>query len=161
MKKKHLLLSALLLLSLTIYLSSCGGSSDDAQPTTSDLGTFLGEVQVSDDPLTKLGYITGSKVSVSRKGADVTVKITGTPSLDREYTGTMIAESAQTKSYSVSFKQQTKPATKNAAGNLVISGNSLGFDIDLLSDAVNAIDGTQTISITGKLKLLGSNLVRQ
>jgi hypothetical protein len=158
--KKNLLLSALLLLSLTIFLSSCGGS-DNPQPTTSDLGTFLGQIQVSDDPLTKLGYVTNAKVSVSRKGSDVTVKIIGTPSFDREYTGSIIAEVPQNKTYTISLKQQTKPATKIVAGNLVIIENSLGFDVNISSDNVSAIDDGQTITISGKIGMIGTNMIRQ
>lgn len=158
--KKNLLLSVLLLLSSIILLTSCSGS-DTPQPTASDLGTFLGQIQVTDDPQTNLGYINDAKISISRKGSDVTIKITGNPGFDREYAGTIIAEVAQLQSYSISFKQQTKPATKNVAGNIVISNNSSGFNIDVTSDAVSVIDDGQTVSITGKLKLIGASLVRQ
>jgi hypothetical protein len=158
--KKNLLLSALLLLSSTIYLSSCG-SSDSPQPTASDLGTFLGSIQVSNDPQTGLGYLLNAKVTVSRKGSDVTIKVTGDPGFDREYTGSIIAEVPQNKTYTMSLKQQTKPTTKTVAGNLVISGNSLGFDANVNSDNVNAIYNSQTVTISGKLTLIGSNMVRQ
>jgi hypothetical protein len=149
------------LLSLTILLSSCGGGSDTPQPTASDLGTFLGSIQVSNDPLTALGYVNSAKVSVSRKGSDVTVKITGTPGFDREYTGSIIAEVPQNKTYTISLKQQTKPATKTVAGNLVIIENSLGFDVNVSSDNVNVIDNGQTISISGKIGMIGTNMIRQ
>jgi hypothetical protein len=160
MKKKPVV-PALLLLSLTILLSSCGGGSDNPQPTTSDLGTFLGQLQVSDDPLTKLGYITNAKVAVSRRGSDITINITGTPSFDREYTGSIVAEVPQNKTYSISLKQQSKPSTKTIAGNLVINGNSLGIDVNISSDNVNATDNGQTISISGKIGMIGSNMIRQ
>lgn len=159
--KKNLLLSALLLLSFTIYLSSCGGGSDSPQPTSSDLGTFLGSIQVTDDPQTDLGYINNAKISVSRKGADVTIKITGDPSFDREYTGSVLAEVPQNKTYSISMKQQSKPATKIVAGNLIINGNSLGFDLNVSSDNVNAIDNGQTITLSGKIGMIGTNMIRQ
>jgi hypothetical protein len=159
--KKNLLLSVLLLLSFTIYLSSCGGSSDSPQPATSDLGTFLGSIQVSNDPQTGLGYLLNAKATVSRKGSDITIKVTGDPGFDREYTGSVIAEVPQNKTYSISLKQQTKPTAKTVAGNLVISGNSLGFDANVNSDNVNAIYNGQTIALSGKLTLIGSNMVRQ
>ena len=153
--------SVLLLLSFTIYLSSCGGSSDSPQPATPDLGTFLGQIQVTDDPQTNLGYINSAKVSVSRKGSDVTVKITGTPGFDREYTGSLIAEVPQLKTYSISLKQQTKPSTKIVAGNLNISENSLGFDVNVSSDNVSVIDGSRTITISGKIGMIGTTMIRQ
>jgi hypothetical protein len=159
--KKNLLLSVLLLLSLTIILSSCGGSSDSPQPTSSDLGTFLGSVQVSNDPQTGLGYLLSAKVVVSRKGSDVTIKVTGDPGFDREYTGSVIAEVPQNKAYSISLKQQTQPTTKTVAGNLVISGNSLAFDANTNSDNVNAIDNGKTITISGKVTMIGTNMIRQ
>ncbi|MFM9838988.1 MAG: hypothetical protein ACKVOQ_12035 [Cyclobacteriaceae bacterium] len=159
--KKNLLLSVLLLLSLTIILSSCGGGSDSPQPTSSDLGTFLGSVQVSNDPQTGLGYLLNAKVVVSRKGSDVTIKVTGDPGFDREYTGSVIAEVPQNKAYSISLKQQTKPTTKTVAGNLVISGNSLAFDANTNSDNVNAIDNGKTITISGKVTMIGTNMIRQ
>jgi hypothetical protein len=159
--KKNLLLSALLLLSFTIYLSSCGGSSDAPQPTNSDLGTFLGSIQVSNDPQTGLGYLLNSKVSVSRKGSDVTIKITGTPSFDREYTGSVIAEVPQNKTYSITLKQQSKPSTKTVAGNLIIDGNSLGFDVGINSDNISADDNGKTITISGKMRMIGSSMIRQ
>jgi hypothetical protein len=159
--KKNLLLSVLLLLSLPIFYSSCSSSSDSPQPAASDLGTFLGSIQVSNDPQTGLGYLLNAKVAVSRKGSDVTIKVTGDPGFDREYTGSVIAEVPQNKTYSISMKQQTKPTTKTVAGNLVISGNSLGFDANVNNDGVNAINNGQTISLSGKLTLIGSNMVRQ
>jgi hypothetical protein len=159
--KKNLLLSALLLLSFIIYLSSCGGSSDTPQPTNSDLGTFLGSIQVSNDPQTGLGYLLNSKVSVSRKGSDVTIKITGTPSFDREYTGSVIAEVPQNKTFSTTLKQQSKPSTKTVVGNLIIDGNSLGFDIGINSDNINADDNGKTITISGKMRMIGSSMIRQ
>lgn len=160
--KKNLLLSVLFLLSLTIILSSCGGSSSDApQPTTSDLGTFLGSIQVSNDPQTGLGYLLSAKVSVSRKGSDVTIKITGTPGFDREYTGSVTSEVPQSKIYNIELKQQTNPTTKNVAGSLVISGNSLAFDVNINSDNVSATDNGQTIIISGKIRMIGTNMIRQ
>jgi uncharacterized Zn-binding protein involved in type VI secretion len=159
--KKNLLLSVLLLLSLTIILSSCGGSSDTPQPTASDLGTFLGSIQVSNDPQTGLGYLLNAKVAVTRKGSDVTIKVTGDPSFDREYTGSVIAEVPQNKTYTISLKQQTKPASKTIAGDLVISGNSLAFDVNTNSDNVNAIDNGKTIAISGKVTMIGTTMIRQ
>jgi hypothetical protein len=159
--KKNLLLSVLLLLSLTIFLSSCGGSSDAPQPTASDLGAFLGQIQVTDDPQTDLGYILNAKVSVSRKGSDVTIKVTGDPSFDREYTGSVIAEVPQNKTYTISLKQQTKPSSKTIAGDLVINGNSLAFDVNANSENVNAIDNGKTITISGKVTMIGTNMIRQ
>jgi hypothetical protein len=159
--KRNLLLSILLLLSLTIFLSSCGGSNDTPQPTASDLGTFLGSIQVSNDPQTGLGYLLNAKVAVSRKGSDVTIKVTGDPSFDREYTGSVIAEVPQNKTYTISLKQQTKPASKTIAGDLVISGNSLAFDVNANSENVNAIDNGKTITISGKVTMIGTNMIRQ
>lgn len=160
--KKNLLLSVLLLLSLTIILSSCGGSSSDTpQPTTSDLGTFLGSIQASNDPQTGLGYLLNAKVSVSRKGSDVTVKITGNPGFDREYTGSVTSEVSQSKIYNIELKQQTKLTTKNVAGSLVISGNSLAFDVNISSDNVSAVDNGQTITLSGKIRMIGANMIRQ
>jgi hypothetical protein len=159
--KKTPLLSVLFLLSLIIFLNSCGSSSDTPQPSTPDLGTFLGSIQVSNDPLTALGYITSAKVSVNRKGSDVTIKITGNPNFDREYTGSVIAEVPQNNTYSISMKQQSKPSTKIVAGNLVISGNSLGFDVNISSDNVSAIDNGNTITLSGKIGMIGTNMIRQ
>ncbi len=159
MKKNHFV-TALLLLPLSILSPSCN-TSDAARPISSDLGMFLGQIQVSDELFTKLRYLSNAKVSISRNGSDVNIKITGTPDFDREYTGNMTAEIPQNKSYVVSLKQQTKPNTKIVTGDLVIDGNALNIQVNVSNDNLNAIENGQIISLSGKIKMIGTSIIRQ
>lgn len=154
-------LSVLFLLFPILFFSHCGDGSSTPQPTTSDLGTFSGSIQVSDDPQTALGYLLNAKATVSRKGSDVTVKIIGDPSFDRDYAGSVVAEVPQNNVYSISLKQQSKPTSKVVAGNLIIDGNSFGFDINVNNENINVIANGKTITLSGKLRILGTSMIRQ
>lgn len=140
-------------------LSAC--SKNDPAPSAADLGTYAGNFSVVDDPQTQLGYIANAKVTVTKSGSTATIKITGDLSFDREYTGSII--SAQNNSYSISISNQTKPIQKIAGGDLQISDNKLAFSFTLANDNVSAVksNSTQTIQITGKLILIGTNLLKQ
>ncbi len=164
MKNSILKLTVALAL-FTVLFSGCskdsGGGSNEPDPSTS-LGTFVGNIQVSDDPQTKLGYIYNAKVTVTKSGSSVTIKITGNEGFDREYTGNIIASSGVNTS--ITNDKQTKPTNKVASGNTIIAGNSLGIDLAFANDAIVVREtptSATTINIAGKLRMLGSNLVRQ
>lgn len=153
--------SLLALVTLVIFLSACGGDDDDATPS-SDLGTFAGNIQVTDDPQTDLGYILNAKVTVTRNGDNATVKIKGDPGFDREYTGTLT--SLQGSGYDIRLSKQTKPTEKIAGERVIILNNKLTLGIDIASDNVTVRTDpttTQTVQISGKIAMIGADMLKE
>ena len=150
----------LFLFLLSASLQSC--KKDDVSVLSIDLGVFQGNIQVVDDPQTKLGYIYNAKVSVTVLGADATIKITGDNGFDREYTGSY---SSQVKGTSnIVLKSQKKPSEKIIGGNVIIFDNKLTVDISIANDNVSVKANpaaTQTIQIVGKLRMIGTDLLKQ
>ena len=115
--KKTIFKSALIVFVSVLFLSC---NNDDDNGTTpapnpgASLGTFVGNLQVTDDPQTNLGYVYNAKVTVTTSGTNATIKITGNEGFDREYSG-VVAFSTSTAT-SIDIKRQTKPVDK-IAGN--------------------------------------------
>ena len=60
--------------------------------------------------------------------------------------------------------KQTKPVDKNVTGTCAIINNTLALDINYLSDNITVREtptSPTTITITGKIRMLGSNLIKQ
>lgn len=152
----------LLLIILMSSLLACG-SDDDSEPAASgSLGTFAGSIQVVDDPQTELGYILNAKVSVTRNGNAATIKIIGTPAFDREYTGTITAQTSGV--YMINLDKQTKPTEKTAGDQVVISDNKLTIGIDLAGDNVQVRDSPSSdviIEISGKISMIGTDMLKE
>jgi hypothetical protein len=165
--KNSILKSVVLVSLLSLFSSSCSKSSDDTvtgsnPPTVTSLGSFTGNFQVSNDPLTQLGYVYGAVATVSTVGTDATMKVTGPNGLDRTYTGTVTEVSGTI--VIISINKQTLPVDKIAAGQLVIQGNTLTMDVNLANDAVDAKEtptSTTTITISGKIRMIGSDFIKQ
>lgn len=162
MNSKNFLSALILMFSITNI--SCS-NDDDSTPTpnpATSLGSFAGNIQVSDDPQTKLGYIYNSVVKVSTSGTNATIKITGNEGFDREYSGNVV--STVGGATNISLVKQTRPVDKSAIGSVLISNNSLGLDINYVSDNITVREtptSPTTITITGKIRMLGSNFVKQ
>ena len=149
---------------LTSVVFGCGSddSNDPSPGGSGDLGTYAGNILVVDDPQSQLGYILNAKVTVSHKGGTATIKITGDPSFEREYTGTY--ESQVEGYHMINITKQTKPVEKIAGDDVVISDNKLSIQIDLASDEVTVYDepvGDPKITIKGKLEMTGSGLLKE
>jgi hypothetical protein len=161
MKKQ--IYNVLALLALVTFFSACGSDDDDATPGGSgDIGTFAGNIQVTDDPQTELGYILNVKVMVTRNGDNATVKIKGDPSFDREYTGTVTT--LQSDSYDIRISKQTKPTEKIAGERVVIINNKLTLGIDIANDNVlvrTNPNSAETVQISGKIEMIGSDLLKE
>lgn len=157
--KIQILFAVVALISIS-FLFSCK-KDNDAKPSGSDLGLFVGNIQVSDDPQTKLGYIYNAKVGVKTSGNMATVAVTGDGGLDREYSGTY---TSQGTAYQVTLANQIKPSQKIVGGDVVIIGAKLSMDISVANDNVTvkgSPTATQSFEITGKLRMLGSDLLKQ
>lgn len=163
--KKTIFKSALIVF-VSVLSLSC--NNDDDNGTTpapnpgASLGTFVGNLQVTDDPQTNLGYVYNAKVTVTTSGSNATIKITGNEGFDREYSG-VVAFSSSTATR-IDIKRQTKPVDKIAGNNMVISNNNLAIDISLASDNVTVKatpSSTTTVNITGKIRMLGTDLLKQ
>jgi hypothetical protein len=166
-------LKSVLLLTTVALLASCkkkdgnnGGSPEpNPNPTPTPeviLGTFSGNLQVTDDPQTTLGYVYNTKVKVVYTGNNATVKVTGNDGLDREYTGT-ITTSGGSNAF-IDIKRQTKPVDKIAGTSIAIMGNQLTITINLANDNVVVRPNptaTNTINISGKVQMIGTNLLRE
>ncbi|MBT1708263.1 hypothetical protein KK062_08510 [Fulvivirgaceae bacterium PWU5] len=149
---------------LTTILLACG-SDDSNDPTPGgdgNLGTYVGNIQVTDDPQTDLGYILNAKVTVSHSGSTATVKITGDPGFDREYTGTY---TSQVEGYhDINLTKQTKPVEKVAGDRVSIIDNELTVVINLANDEVTLRDSPTTdvtLKISGKLQMIGTDLLKE
>jgi len=149
---------------LTTVLWACG-SDDSNDPTPGgdgNLGTYVGSIQVVDDPQTELGYILNARVTVSHSGSTATVKITGDPGFDREYTGTYTSQAEGY--YDINLTKQTKPAEKIAGDRVSIIDNKLTVVIDLAGDEVTVRDSPTTdvtLKISGKIEMIGTGLLKE
>jgi hypothetical protein len=162
------LLRRILCVALVTFVSvSCSKDSDSSdQPNVVapiNLGTFAGNFQVTDDPQTDLGYIYNTDVTLTSSGSVATIKIKGDGGFDREFTGSVLAGSTPAATL-INLSQQTKPSTKNVSGKAAISGNELGLDINIASDAVQVKDKVTDAAffkIEGKLVIIGTNLIKK
>lgn len=165
MNSKKILKSVLILV-FSIATISCSKDDDSSttptpNPSTS-LGSFVGNIQVSDDPQTNLGYIYNAVVTVTTSGSSAIIKITGNEGFDREYNANVTF--SQNGTTNMNIVKQTKPAEKNSSGTVIISNNSLGLDINYVSDNITVREtptSPTTVIISGKVRMLGSNLVKQ
>ena len=163
MKKMKKNLSKIFVCIAFVALSAC--SKDDSPnpgSASGSLGTFAGNIQVSDDPQTKLGYIYNAKVTVTKSGNNATIKIKGDLNVDREYTGTVA--SSGNGNYYINISKQTKPSAKNATESLVINNNALAFMIGVSNDSetVKASPAaTSSIVISGKIQLIGTGMIKE
>jgi hypothetical protein len=141
---------------LVIVSVSC---SKDSNSSGSGSGIFGGNIQVVDDPQTKLGYIYNTDVTVNTNG---TIKITGNGGYEREFIGTLLAGSTTTSTI-INLTKQTKPVDKIVSGNVVISGNELSLNMNIASDAVEVKVTTTGVAfnISGKLTMLATNFIRK
>ncbi len=152
-------LSILVLLLSILSCSKDDTPANNGSAATSGSGSFGGNIQVTNDPQTLLGYINNATVTVNTNG---TIKITGDGGFDREFTGTLLAGSTPTATL-INLTKQTKPTEKNVSGNVVISGNEVSVDLNIADDAVQVVGTTNptAFSIAGKLKMLGTNFIRK
>ena len=152
-----------ILLALTMILSC---SKDDAPATSNstvaDLGTYEGNLQVTSDPQTNLGYVFNTKVAITTSGTNATIKVTGNEGFDREFTGTVNAGSSVSGTI-IGLTKQTKPVDKTAGGTVVIINNSLYIDLNLNNDAVVVRRETTTpvFTILGKVEMIGTSLLKK
>lgn len=152
-----------ILLALTMILSC---SKDDAPATSNstvaDLGTYEGNLQVTSDPQTNLGYVFNTKVAITTSGTNATIKVTGNEGFDREFTGTVNAGSSVSGTI-IGLTKQTKPVDKTAGGTVVIINNSLSIDLNLNNDAVVVRRETTTpvFTILGKVEMIGTSLLKK
>jgi hypothetical protein len=150
---------------ITFFFVSCSkdNTPTPTNPTGGETGTYVGNLQVSDDPQTNLGYVFNTNVTLTTSGTNATVKITGNESFDREYTGTVSAGSSAAGTI-IALNKQTKPVAKTAGGTLVIINNSLTIDVNLLDDAVvvrKTTTSDKTLTIAGKIKMIGTDLLKK
>lgn len=160
------ILKSILILTFSIVAISCGKDDDNSTTPTpnpgTSLGSFAGNIQVSDDPQTSLGYIYNSVVTLNTSGTSATIKITGNEGFDREYTGNVVSSGSGITN--ISLVKQTKPVDKNATGSFVIFNNDLTLDVNYVSDNITVREtptSPTTINITGKVRMLGTNLIKQ
>ena len=151
---------------LTILATSFFACKDDdngaAPQPDGNLGTFAGSIQVSNDPVTQVGYLYDVKVTVTRNGPDATVKVAGDPDFNREYTGTVTGPVAG--SYDIVLNRQTKPVEKIAGDRVIILNNKLTITLAVANDNVSAWNNpnkTQKLSISGKLQLIGTEMLKE
>ncbi|MDO1449911.1 hypothetical protein Q0590_26770 [Rhodocytophaga aerolata] len=151
-----------LLIVLMTSFFACKQEDDSPTPGgVTEVGTYAGSIQVSDDPTTKVGYIYNAKVKVTTNGSNATLKITGDPGFDREYTGTFTTQQGL---YDIVIKKQTKPTERIAGDRAVISNNKLTFLVDVANESVTARDSpttTTTLTISGKLKMIGTDMLKE
>lgn len=143
-----------------LFVSCDNDDSSSAAPQEQNLGTFEGYLQVADDPQTKLGHINNVEISVSVKGSAASIVVEGALGFDREFSGKV--ESSQGGTYIISITKQEKPSSKDVGDQLVISNNKLTINILYASDVVNAVrvNSAEVIEIRGKLRLIGTNLLK-
>lgn len=160
------ILKSILIIAFSIVTMSCSNDDDNSTTPTpnpgTSLGSFAGNIQVSDDPQTKLGYIYNTVVTITASGTNATIKITGNEGFNREYSGNIVSTSGGVTN--ISIIKQTKPVEKNATGSFVIINNALSLDVNYVSDNITVREtstSTSTIDITGKIRMLGSNLIKQ
>jgi hypothetical protein len=158
------LFKSLIAISLLLIVSvSCSKDSDSSTSSGANNGTYEGNLQVTDDPQTNLGYVFNTNVTLTTNGTNATVKITGNEGFDREYIGTVNAGSTASNTI-IGLTRQTKPVDKTAGGTLVIINNSLTIDVNLANDAVvvrKLTNSPTTLTITGKIGMIGTNLLKK
>ena len=155
-------ISILLVLIMVLSCSKDDAPASDITTASVDLGTYEGNMTVADDPQTNLGYVFNTKVAVSTNGTNATIKVTGNDGFVREFTGIVLAGST-VGSTIITITNQTKPVTKTAGENVIISGNSLTIDINLNNDAVvvrSLITSPTSFTISGKVKMIGTSLLK-
>lgn len=159
MKKK---LSKIFVCLVVVMLSSCNKDDDsNTDGGSANLGTFSGNIQVTDDPQTVLGYIYNAKVTVLKSGNNATIKVKGDLNVDREYTGTF--DSSANGAYIISIKRQEKPSSKIAIDKAIISNNELAIMIGVANDSEvvkKSPDGTSFV-ISGKLEMIGTGMIKE
>ena len=153
-----------ILLALTMILSC---SKDDAPATSNstvaDLGTYEGNLQVTSDPQTNLGYVFNTKVAITTSGTNATIKVTGNEGFDREFTGTVNAGSSVSGTI-ITINKQTKPVDKIAGSTVLVINNELSIDINLANDRVTVRKtptSPTTVDIVGKIRMIGTNLLKK
>ncbi|MBP4138628.1 hypothetical protein [Flavobacterium geliluteum] len=163
--KNSIFKSALLLFAIAT-ITSCSNNDDnngtDAPNPGTNLGTFAGNIQVANDPFTSLGYIYNAKVTVSRSGTNATIKVTGNEGFDREYKGE-VTSSSGTMTF-IQIQKQIKPVEKIAGTDMLINGNDLTIDISLASDNITvkpSPTSSSTINIIGKIRMIGTGMIKQ
>jgi len=157
-KVKYLIVLSLLLTGWS--MSSC--KNESVSPAGGgDLGKFQGSVQVSDDPFTKLGYVYAATVAVTTSGSNANITITGDLGFSRQYSGTW---SSQSKGlYIITLVKQSSPTSANVAGEVLIDTNKLTISINTANDAVTikgSPSDTQGFQLTGKLRMIGTDMVK-
>lgn len=155
------------ILFVLITILSCSKEDSPANIATNtavaNTGTYEGNLQVTDDPQTNLGYVFNTNVTLTTSGSNATIKITGNEGFDREYSGTVNAGSTASNTI-IGITKQTKPVDKTAGGSLVIINNSLTIDVNLTNDAViirKLLSSPTTITITGKIEMIGTSLLKK
>nr|WP_315171805.1 hypothetical protein [uncultured Flavobacterium sp.] len=163
--KNSIFKSALILFTVAT-ITSCSNSDDNDGPDTpnpgTSLGTFVGNIQVRNDPQTSLGYIYNAKVTVSRSGTNATIKVTGNEGFDREYTGVVTGGNG-TITF-IQIQKQTKPVQKTAGTDMAINGNELAIQINLASDNITVKQSptsATTINVIGKIGMIGTGMIKQ
>jgi hypothetical protein len=162
--KNSILKSVFFCAIFTLLFSSCSSDDNDSPATggDSDLGTFVGNFQVSDDPQTDLGYLYNATVNVKKSGDVATIKVTGNDGFDRTYKGAISFSNGTLAN--IGLNRQTLPVDKTASGACIVNGNDLTMDISLLNDNITVRDNptsTTSFPMTGKLRLIGTNLIKQ
>jgi len=156
-------LSKIFVCLLVVMLSGCSNDDDSNTDAGSDnLGTFSGNIQVTDDPQTALGYIYNAKVTVVKSGNNATIKVKGDLNVDREYTGTV--DSAVDGTYLITIKKQEKPSSKIATDKVIISNNQLTISIGVANDSETvrtAPNSAGSIVIAGKLQMIGTGMIKE
>jgi len=154
--------TGLLLTVLTASFCACKKSNDPVSGGSVNAGTYAGgALQLSDDPFTKIGCVTNPLATVNTISNKATVVVTGDNGFTREYTGTFDEQQGMTY---ITLTRQSKPSDKVVGGNVVISSNKLTFSIDVSNESITAKTtptGTQTATISGKLKILGVDMLRR
>lgn len=154
--------NGVIMLSVLLSLSNCGSDDDsNSGGESKNLGTFVGYLQVTDDPQTDLGYVHNVSVTVIRNGSTATVQVVGNDDFEREYTGNVTFETAT--SFDMFILKQTKPVEKIAGDRLVIVNNELTIDISLANDMVTVRESLAEppVQIAGKIRMIGTELLRQ
>jgi hypothetical protein len=160
--KKNIFFIAMALFFAFVSCSKDDNKTDSPNSTGGSFGTFVGNLQITDDPQTNLGYVYNAKVTVITSGTNGTIKITGNEGFDREYTGEVVFSNST--SAVINIKKQTKPVDKIAGSNMAIDGNNLAINISLADDKVTvrkSPTATTTFEIAGKINMLGSGLLKQ
>lgn len=165
MKKMKKNLSKIFVYLILVVLAGC--SSDNDSPNTDagseTLGTFSGNIQVTNNPQTAFGYIYNAKVTVIKSGNNATIKVKGDLNVDREYTGTVDSNVNGAYAYVITIKKQVKPSAKNATDIAIITNNELTISIGVANDSETVkINPTSTnsIVIAGKLQMIGTGMIK-